>query len=184
MAKYNVTENLKDQFVGLLVTQGVVAVLFGIAALFWPGLTATLFISMFGIFILVLGIIGFIYSLLGMDRVSLWWLQMLFNLVIIGVGVYLLRNPEVTGQVVILFVGFTLIAHGIVDAISGLFSKDKEVTDNRWIYLIGGVLGVVAGVVVIAHPAATGLMFVWALGLYLLIRGSLDIGLAFRLRAE
>ena len=109
---------------------------------------------------------------------------MLFNLLIIGLGVYLLRNPQVTAQAIILLTGFTLVAHGIVDAISGLFSKDHDVVNNRWMFIIGGILGIVSGVIIISYPVATGLMFVWALGLYMLLRGGLDIGLAFRLRAE
>lgn len=184
MAKGDNVKVVHDQFIGLLVTQGVVAIAFGIVALFWPGLTASLFVSMFGIFILILGVVGFIFSLLSVGRVNLWWLQMLFNLLIIGLGVYLLRNPQVTAQAIILLTGFTLVAHGIVDAISGLFSKDHDVVNNRWMFIIGGILGIVSGVIIISYPVATGLMFVWALGLYMLLRGGLDIGLAFRLRAE
>lgn len=184
MAKSNVGETLRDQLTGLLVAQGVVTILFGIAALFWPGLTAALFISLFGIFVIVGGITSLVHSLLGVGRVSLWWLELVFSILIIGLGVYMLRNPAITASVVLLLVSFTLIARGVVDVVMGLFSKDKDVTDSRWFYVIGGVLGIVAGVIVLSHPVATGLAFVWALGLYALLRGAIDLGLAFRLRAE
>ena len=184
MAKKDIGVKLKDQLTGLLVAQGVVAILFGIAAMFWPGLTAALFISLFGVFVIVGGIISLVHSLLGVGRSSLWWLELIFSVLIIGLGVYLLRNLDITLAVVILLVGFTLIVRGIVDFVTGLFSKDEDIKESRWFYAIGGLLGLVAGVVVLAHPVATGLVFVWALGLYLLLRGSLDLGLAFRLRSE
>ena len=39
------------------------------------------------------------------------------------------------------------------------------------------------GVVILAHPVATGLVFIWALGLYAVLYGALNIALAFRVRA-
>lgn len=177
-------EKLRDQLTGLLVTQGVVTVLFGIAAMFWPGLTATLFVSLFGIFVIVGGLTGLVHSLLGVGRVSLWWLELVFSILIVGLGVFLLRNLEITMAVIILLVGFTLIARGIVDFVTGLFSRDAAVKESRWFYVIGGLLGVVAGVIVLVHPVSTGLVFIWALGFYALLRGAIDLSLAFRLRAE
>jgi uncharacterized membrane protein HdeD (DUF308 family) len=37
---------------------------------------------------------------------------------------------------------------------------------------------------VLVHPVSTGLVFIWALGFYALLRGAIDLSLAFRLRAE
>lgn len=183
MAKSELEANVRNSFAGLLVAQGVLAILFGIAALFWPGLTAVLFIGLFGIFTLIWGLILVISSFLGIGRKNLWWLETVLAVLLVGLGVYLLRNPEVTGAVIILLVGFTLIGKGVIDIITGLFSKDREVTDNRWLFVIGGVLGLVLGVVVLAHPVATGLVFIWALGLYAVLYGALNIALAFRVRA-
>jgi uncharacterized membrane protein HdeD (DUF308 family) len=106
-----------------------------------------------------------------------------FAVLLVGLGVYLLRNPEVTVAVIILLVGFTLIIKGLTDLLTGLFSKDTEVVENRWLVMVGGVLGLVLGVVVLAHPVATGLVFVWALGLYAVLYGALTVALAFRVRA-
>lgn len=184
MAKRELEVKVRDQLAGLLVAQGVVAVLFGIAALFWPGLTATLFISLFGVFVVVWGLISLVHSLLKMGRSSLWWLELIFSVLVVGLGVFLLRNMEVTLAVVILLVGFTLIVRGIVDFVTGLFSREAEVREARSFYVVGGVLGVVAGAIILAHPVSTGLVFVWALGLYLLLQGALTIGLAFRLRSS
>ena len=96
---------------------------------------------------------------------------------------YLLRNPGTTAVVIILLVGFTLIVRGIVDIISGLFSKEEAVVDNRWLYAALGALGIILGAIVLTYPAATGLVFIWALGLYAVLFGAFNIGLAFRLRS-
>ncbi len=183
MAKGELEVKLRDRLAGALVAQGVLAVLFGIVVLVWPGLSASVFVSLFGVLVLVWGLVSLVRSLLGIGRSSLWWLESIFSLLAVGLGVYLLRNPDVTIAVIIMLVAFTLIVRGIVDFLVGLFSKDDDVVENRWFYIIAGVLGVALGAVVLAHPAASGLVFIWAFGLYLVLSGAANIGLAFRVRA-
>jgi uncharacterized membrane protein HdeD (DUF308 family) len=43
---------------------------------------------------------------------------------------------------------------------------------------IGGILGIVAGIIVLRYPIAGGLAYVWVLGLYALVAGSIYIALA------
>ena len=54
MAKNELTV-VEKQLWGLGIAQGVLAILFGIVALFWLGLTVALLIVFFGVFVLVWG---------------------------------------------------------------------------------------------------------------------------------
>lgn len=182
--KSEVSTVIRNEISGLLVAEGVVAILFGIAALFWPGLTVVLLTSLFGIFIIVVGVIELVRSLLNIGRENLWWLQLIFAVLIIGLGVFLLRNLTLTIATLILFIGFTLIIRGLIDLVTAFFSKDSEVKDNRWFYVAGGALALVTGIVVLSHPVATGLAFVWALGLFSILQGALFVALAFRVRPD
>lgn len=177
MAKKNVSE-LTRPLVGLVVAQGVLAILFGIAALFWPGATVTIFATLFGLFVLVWGISLLIQSLLGVGRVSLWWLELIFGVGVLALGVYLVRNPEVTLTWLILFVGFTFVIRGVVDLVQAFFSKEPAVTENKWFYVVSALLGLAAGVLVLIYPSASGLAFVWIVGLYAIIEGVVLIALA------
>ena len=183
MAKSEVEKHGSDILSGVLVVEGVVAVLFGIAALFWPGLTAAVFIKLFDVFVLIWGLVSLVHSFLGIGRSNLWWVESIFSLAALGLGIFLLRNPDVSAAVIILTVGFTLVARGVVDFLVGLFATDSEVKVNRWFYILMGLVGVAAGIAVLAHPVASGLVFVWALGFYMLLSGALNIGLAFRVRS-
>lgn len=183
MAKHELENKARDTLAGVLVVEGVMAALFGIAALFWPGLTAAVFIKLFGVFVLVWGLVSLVHSFLGIGRSNLWWVESIFSLAALGLGIFLLRNPDVSAAVIILTVGFTLVARGVVDFLVGLFATDSEVKVNRWFYILMGLVGVAAGIAVLAHPVASGLVFVWALGFYMLLSGALNIGLAFRVRS-
>ena len=46
-----------------------------------------------------------------------------------------------------------------------------------------GLLGLVAGVIVLAQPVASGLAFVWIVGLYTVLQGAMVIAIALRARA-
>lgn len=182
MAKQSLS-SLTQPLVGLVVAQGVLSILFGIAALFWPGATVKIFAALFGVFVLVWGISLLIQSLMGIGKVSLWWLELIFGVAILGLGVYLLRNPEVTLAWLILFVGFTFIVRGVVDIVQAFFSKEPAIIDNKWFYVISALLGVIAGVLILLYPATSGLAFVWVVGLYAIVQGVVFIVLANKFQA-
>lgn len=181
MAAKDVNE-LANQMWGLVVAQGVLAILFGIAALFWPGATLVIIVILFAVFVLVWGIVNFVHSLISMGRVSTWWLELIFSLLTIGLGVYLLRNTLVSIGLFILLVGFTFVARGAVDLLKAFLSHDREVKDTRLLHVIGGLLGIVAGVIVLSQPAASGVAIVWIMGLYAVLQGALVIAVSMKLR--
>jgi len=173
---------LAAQLTGLVVAEGVFAILAGIAMLFWPGLTVVLLVVLFGIFVLVWGIVEFIRSLLGIGRVKLWWLELIFSVLIIGLGVFLLRNTLLSIAFVLLLIGFTFILRGIIDLLIAFFSKNEESREVRTFLAVSGIIGVIAGIIVLAQPVASGLAFVWIVGLYTILSGSVMIARALKAR--
>jgi len=181
MAKQD--KQLDAQIWALVIGEGVLAVLFGIALLFWPSASLALLIFLFGIFVLVWGISNLIRSILAMGKVSTWWIELIFSLLTLGLGVYLLRNPEVTFGAFMILIGFTFIVRGLIDLVVAFFGKDEEVKNARALHVIGGIIGVVAGIIVLSQPVASGVAFVWIVGLYAVLEGVLLITIALRERA-
>jgi len=171
-------KQLETQLWGLGVAEGVVAILAGLALLLWPVASVVVIVSLFAVFVLVWGIVELVKSLLSIGRVSTWWLQFIFSLLVMALGVYLLRNLHISIAAFILLIGFTFISRGIIDLLVGFFSKDNEVRDNRGLFIIMGVLGLVSGVAVLVYPVATGLAFIWVAGLYAILIGSLTLVLS------
>lgn len=177
-------QQLSRQLWGLAVAEGVVAILAGLALLLWPGASLVILVVLFGVFVLVWGIVELVKSLLGMGKVSGWWIQLIFSVLVIGLGVFLLRNIEISIATFILLIGFTFIARGIVDLFFGFFSKEKEVRENRAILVTMGVIGIVAGIFVFAQPVASGLAFIWVVGLYAILEGALTLAYAMKTQPE
>ncbi len=178
MAK-NELSPLAKQLWGLAIAQGVLAILFGILALFWPGLTVALLIVLFSVFVLVWGVVGVIVGLSTISSNKFWWVELLFSVLAIGLAVYMLRNPVDAAAFFVLLIGITFLVRGVVDVLEGLFDTARS-GDSRVFSVLAGVIGVIAGIVVLLYPVSAGVAVVWVIGLYAVLYGALSIGFAMR----
>ncbi len=182
MAK-NELSPVAKQLWGLGIAFGVVSILFGILALFWPEPTVALMISLFGVFVLVWGVVGLITSLASMSTDKFWWLELIFSLLAVGLAVYLLRNPVEAALIFVFFFGITFLVRGVIDIIEGLFDG-KQKGDRRVLSIVLGVIGILAGIITLSQPVTAGVAIIWIIGLYAVLYGSLLIAFAFRAQAE
>lgn len=164
---------------GLVAAQGVLAILFGIVALFWPGLTVSLLLIFFGLFTLIWAVVGIVTSLVSMGEVKLWWLELLFSVLLLGLSVYVLRNPVDVALAFVIFIGLAFIVRGLVDLIQGLFDKDRD-GDTRMFSVLVGIIGVIAGIITLMYPVSAGVAVVWVIGLYGILYGTLAVAFAVR----
>ncbi len=179
MAERTVTVNNGSSNLWWLgVIAGIVTMLFGIAALFWPGLSLVVFVYLFSAYVLLWGIVAIVKGFVGMTAgEKLWWLSLLFGFFTIGVGVYLVRHPLVSFGTLILLTGFTFIIRGVIDIVGAIFG-DVTSAGGKTLAIIAGVLGVLAGILLLMQPVSAGVAFVWIIGLYSLLFGPLLIALA------
>lgn len=172
-----------NEWTGLTI-RGILAILFGIAAIFWPGLTLKTLVYLFGGFILANGLVTLIIGLTNVYNAGSSFLSrmaiVLLGILEIGVGVYLLRHPRVSFTTLILLIGFMLIIRGIIDIVVGLIEARGAM--HKTAMIIGGLLAGIAGVVLLFQPVSGGVAFVWILGLYALITGPLLIALALDMK--
>lgn len=179
-----VSSNNSNDLWWLGVVGGILTMLFGIAALFWPGITLVTFVYLFSAYVLVWGVVSVVQGFVGMTKAErLWWLSLLFGFFAIGVGVYLVRHPFVSFATLILLTGFTFIIRGVVDIVVGIFS-DGQSAGGKLLAIIAGVLGVLAGVLLLMQPVSAGVAFVWVIGLYALLFGPLLTALAIDSRNQ
>lgn len=168
---------------GGMALRGVLAILFGIAAVFWPGLTLQTLVYIFSVFVLVNGVVDLVVGLgrlfNGGRTVMTRMLTVLFGALQVGVGVYLLRHIHVTFTLLILLIGFTFIVRGVFEVVDALIEEGAG--SYRAVLALAGVLSVIVGVIVLFQPVASGVAFVWLLGVYGLIAGSLMIAGAVEL---
>lgn len=164
----------------MLLIRGIVALLFGFAAIFWPGLTLLTLIYLISIFLLVSGLVDIVVGIASVGKGTRWFLTLLMGLLQLGFGVYFVRHLGVTVATFILLAGFILILRGVLEVVAA-FLEEATATEKTMM-IIGGVIAVLAGVIILMQPATT-IAFVWILGLYALITGPLWIATALDVKA-
>jgi len=80
----------------ILAIRGLLAVLFGLAALVWPGLTLLVLVLLFGAYALVDGVIAVIVSLQERRVFARWWVLLLEGLAGIAAGVLTFVWPSIS----------------------------------------------------------------------------------------
>jgi uncharacterized membrane protein HdeD (DUF308 family) len=163
----------------VLALRGLFAVLFGICAIVWPGLTVGIFVALFGAYAIVNGLFTLIAGLrggAGVHRLSLI-IQGAFS-VIVGILVWVW--PGLTALALLYWIAIWAIIVGVMEITSAVQLR-KEIA-NEWFLGIAGALSILFGLICFVHPASGALAVVWLIGIYAILFGVTLIGLGFRLR--
>ena len=174
-------QTLTKEIWRLILLTGIASAIFGLVTLLWPTVTLKTLVYILAIFILVGGGIGLFQAVSRIKLDPLWWLALLFSFVNMGIGVFLLRNPEVTAAFLAILLAVVIFARAIFDFVVATYMGNQK---GRWVWIAIGVLGLVAGTAILFYPGAASLAFTWVLGLYALIHGVATIAFAFGSKQE
>jgi uncharacterized membrane protein HdeD (DUF308 family) len=163
----------------LILLRGIVAILFGIMALAWPGITLLVFVMLYGASAAADGVLALIAAVRGGTPAPRWWL-VLVGLVGLAAGAVTLIFPGMTAIVLVMLIGGFAIARGIFEII-GAIQIRKEIDDEWWLILHGAV-SVLFGLYVLIFPGAGALALIWAIAIFAIFIGIMMVMFALRLR--
>ena len=165
-----------------LALRGLVAILFGLAALFWPGLVLAVLIVLFGAFALVDGVLAVIAAFRSSGRGGRRGLLLIEGVVGILFGLVALLWPGLTALALLYLFAFWVILGGIARILMAIMLR-REI-ENEWSIGLSGVLYVILGIVLILLPGAGLLAYTWLIGILTLALGIALIYYAFRVRGQ
>jgi uncharacterized membrane protein HdeD (DUF308 family) len=163
----------------LLLLRGIAAIIFGLLAFAWPGLTLLTLILFYGAFALVDGVLAIVAAITGGVPGSRWWLAIV-GLLGIAAGLLTFLTPGLTALVLLYFIAGWAIVTGVFEII-GAIKLRKEI-DNEWLLILSGIISVLFGVGMMLAPGAGALALVWVIGAYSVVMGVIFVALAFRLK--
>ena len=165
----------------VLLLRGVLAILFGIAAYAWPGMTLVTLLTLFGAFALVDGIFNVFHAFSGRKEDEHWWVLLLEGLLGIAIGVITFQAPELTATVLILYIGFWAMATGVLRIILAVRLR-KEI-EGEWWMALAGLAGIVFGVFMVARPGAGALAVLWLVAIWAIVGGVCLVIFSFKVKA-
>jgi uncharacterized membrane protein HdeD (DUF308 family) len=140
----------------LLLLRGIAAIIFGVLAFAWPGVTLLTLILFYGAFALVDGVLAIIAAITGGAPGPRWWLAIV-GLLGIAAGLLTFLMPGLSALVLLFFIAGWAITTGVFQII-GAIQLRKEI-DNEWLLVLGGIISVLFGIGVMVAPGAGALAF-------------------------
>ena len=164
------------------VVRGIFAILFGILAYAWPGITLATLIIFFGAYVLIDGILLVIKTIGKWGERDDRWLVLLEGLLGIGIGVITFVAPGISGVALIFFIAAWSLATGVLE-IAAAIRLRKEIQGEGWM-ILGGIASILFAILVMFFPGAGALGLLWLIAAYAIIFGIMLVILGFRLRGH
>lgn len=164
-----------------IAVRGIVAVLFGIAAFTWPGITLWALVALFGGFALVDGIFAIVESFRRNVRGEQWWVLFFEGLTGIGIGVLTFLWPGLTAMGLLYLIAFWAIVTGVFEVISAV--RLRHEIRGEWMMALIGIISIAFGLLLVAFPLAGAVSVVLMIGAFSFVMGALMIALAFKMRS-
>jgi len=161
-----------------LALHGLAAIVFGVLAFAWPGITLWALVLLFGAYMLVDGIFAIVAAVRAAGREERWWLLLVEEVLGVLAGLVAFLWPGITALALLYLVAAWAIVTGILQIV-GAIRLRREI-EGEWALILGGVLSVIFGLVLAVLPGSGILALVWLIGAYAVVSGVLLIVLAFR----
>jgi uncharacterized membrane protein HdeD (DUF308 family) len=164
----------------LFALRGAFAILFGLMALAWPGITLLALVILWGAYTIVDGVTSLYLTFTHRqwptaDRVMHGVLGGLGLLA----GLIALIWPGLTAGVLLLLIAVWSILTGVLQMVAAV--RMRKVITNEWFYVLTGVLAVLLGVILIASPGSGALALVVTIGIFAILWGVVLLLFSFRL---
>ena len=161
----------------VLALRGLLAVLFGFAALVLPLGTLEAVGRLFGAYAILEGALLVLIGMRGTRYRGAFIAEGAFGIL---AGLVALAWPDVTALVLLYVVAIWAVLSGIAEIVAAVALR-REI-EGEWVLFLVGVLSVVLGVAMAVLPGVGVLSLIWLVGLYALAVGVAMIVLAFRVR--
>jgi uncharacterized membrane protein HdeD (DUF308 family) len=159
------------------VVRGALGILFGLLVFAYPQTAVTVFVYLFGAYMLLDGIVALTMAF-DVSRGRGWLI--LSGIAGIAAGILTFLYPSTTALALVYIVAAWAILSGIFEVIAAL--EWREVLGDAWMLGLAGVLSIIVGVLLVSSPSAGLLAWAWLIGIYAIGYGVLYIVAGLRIK--
>ncbi len=164
----------------LVLLRGVLAVIFGLYALFAPASALLALVYVYGFYAIMDGVAALFMGFRHRGT-SHWGWHIAQGVVSLVAGVIALFWPGPTILALVLIIAVWSIVLGVTQIVEAFTARRQGSSSWGWM-LVSGIVGILFGIVLIASPTAGALTLLWVIGGFALVFGVVLIVWAFRLR--
>jgi uncharacterized membrane protein HdeD (DUF308 family) len=158
---------------------GVLSIIIGIMALAWPGVTVLAIVLLFAIYAFCRSFVQAAHAFRS-HAVGPVLGHLVLALIDLAAGAFAVAWPAPTALVLVLVLGIWAVTGGAFEFFAAF--RGGERAGTRAIFIIGGLVAVMFGLVVLARPGIGALTLALLFGLFSLIYGVWQIAFGIELR--
>jgi uncharacterized membrane protein HdeD (DUF308 family) len=170
--------DIQSKHRGLVLLEGLAAVIIGLLLLFYTGMTVVVLIQILGFYWIISGILSLVS--LFMDR-TMWGWKLFVGILGVIAGVVVIRHPLWSAILIPTIIILFLAIQGIINGLVKLFYAFKG---GGWGIAILGILNIIFGIILLCAPLLAASILPIFLGVFAIIGGIIAIINAFRLRSS
>jgi uncharacterized membrane protein HdeD (DUF308 family) len=159
-----------------VILRGLVAILFGLVILAWPGITLRALILVFGIFAIAAGVFAILHGLRTAET-RRKWMFLAEGVVAALAGIVALSWPAITARALLYIIAAWAIVTGVIE-MTGAFRTRLEAMPE-WVLMASGIISVIFGILLLVWPHLGLLALIWLIGIYAIVYGIVHLVLAF-----
>jgi uncharacterized membrane protein HdeD (DUF308 family) len=163
------------------VIRGIAAIVFGVIAFVYPGLTVAVLVLLFGAWVLVDGIFRVIGAIGHRASDKEWGFDLIIGIVGIIIGLLTFHAPQITALALIIYIAAWALMIGATEI--ALAIKLHREIKGEWFLILMGLVSIVFAVMLLWNPAVGAAALIWIMAWYAVILGVLGIIFGFRLRS-
>ena len=163
------------------VIRGIAAIIFGVIAFVYPGLTiATLFLF-FGAWVLIDGLFRVVGAIGHRASDPDWGWHIVIGIVGIIVGLLTFHAPQITALALIIYIAAWALMIGATEIAFAI--KLRREIKGEWFLILMGLASIVFAILLLWNPIAGAAAVIWLIAWYAVVLGILAIFFGFRLRS-
>src|SRR6184192_3903576 len=162
------------------VIRGIAAIVFGIIASVYPGLTIATLVLFFGAWVLIDGIFRIVGAIGHRASDSDWGWQLVIGLLGIVVGFLTFHAPQITALALVIYIAAWALMIGASEIAAAV--KLRREIKGEWFLILMGLASIVFAVLLLWNPVAGAAAVIWLIAWYAVVLGVLAIFFGFRLR--
>ena len=162
-----------------LILLGVLAVVVGIVAIAWPGVTVLALVILFAVYAFIAAGMQAARAFSSRDAGPVFG-HLLLGLIDLAAGVVALVWPGPTAYVLVIIVAAWALVGGVAEFFAGF--QSGETAGTRALFILSGLVSVAFGVLLFARPGVGAVTLALLFGLYALIYGFSQITAGIQVR--
>ena len=162
-----------------LIVRGVLALIVGIVAVTWPGVTVYALVVLFAVYAFMDAVVQAVRAFSGV-RTRAANVRILIALVDVAAGVVTIAYPNITAVALVVIVAIWAIAFGVLELFAA-FGAGETAGTRAW-FVVAGLVSIAFGLVLVGRPAIGAVSLAVIYGIFSLAFGITAIVLGVQTR--